>query len=102
MRRLWFLATLTASLLNNIVSEECDVADPSIVSANLNIYPEYNNENRKTPLYVGLIQSYDPSDKQLNAVGTVVGTEVALDHINADESLLPGYTLHYNFINSPV
>ena len=74
------------------------------------IYPEEDDggsgsgDERVTSLYVGLVQSYDPTarDKQLGAVGTVVGTEIALDHINADERMLPGYRLHYNFVNSQV
>lgn len=82
---MWLLATL---LLCSIVSAA--------------VYPQ-EVKDEKIPLYVGLIQSYDPEiDKQLNGVGTVVGTEIALDHINADETMLPGYRLHYNFINSPV
>lgn len=87
MLRLCFLATVTVPLLCSIVSAA--------------IYPK--KVEGKTQLTFGLIQSYDPDiDKQLNGVGTVVGTEIALDHINADENMLPGYSLHYNFINSPV
>ena len=57
-----------------------------------------------TPLYVGLVESYDASlpDEQLGAVGTVVGAEIALDHINAAPDMLPGYSLHFNFVNSQV
>ena len=63
-----------------------------------------NSEDGKVPLYVGLIQSYDPSrpDAQLDSIGTIVGTEIALDHINADERMLPGYRLHYSFVGSQV
>ena len=68
------------------------------------IYPpltEDSDGTAETPLFVGLIESYDPAhpDQQLKSV---VGTEIALDHINADPSILPGYRLHYNFINSQV
>ena len=74
------------------------------------IYPvvdyesQSQSEDGKVPLYVGLIQSYDPSspDAQLDSTGTIVGTEIALDHINEDESMLPGYRLHYSFVGSPV
>ena len=47
-----------------------------------------NETTTKKPLFVGLIQSYDPSleDEQLNSVGTIVGAEIALDHINSDAS----------------
>ena len=83
---------------------------PFCLTSELNIYPERDGvsagsgDEDVTPLYVGLIQSYDPTarDEQLGSVGTVVGTEIALDHINANESMLPGYRIHYNFINSQV
>ena len=63
-----------------------------------------NNSNDIIPLYIGLIQSYDPKmkDAQLDTIGLVVGTEIALDHINANESILPGYRLHYNFASAMV
>ena len=71
------------------------------------IYPpltEDSDGTAETPLFVGVIESYDPAhpDQQLRSVGTIVGTEIALDHINANPSILPGYRLHYNFINSQV
>ena len=68
------------------------------------VYPPEDVADTRTKLVVGLVQSYDPSarDERLGAIGTVVGTELALDHINADDSILPGYRLHYNFINSQV
>ena len=63
-----------------------------------------NNRDDIIPLYIGLIQSYDPSmqDAQIDTIGLVVGTEIALDHINANESILPGYRLHYNFAGAMV
>ena len=69
--------------------------------------PEVQQEDETesdTPLYVGLVESYDASlpDEQLGAVGTVVGAEIALDHINAAPDMLPGYSLHFNFVNSQV
>lgn len=33
------------------------------------------------------MESLHPEDEQLNSVGTVVGTEIALDHINANDYL---------------
>ena len=104
IRLRWLLA---ASLLTQTRSGEASIA----------IYPELpqpgsdagsggngSDTDNRTSLYFGLIQSYDPSDpdEQLGSVGTIVGTEIALDHINADDSLLPGYRLHFNFANSPV
>ena len=71
------------------------------------IYPPLTEDidgMAETPLFVGLIESYDPAhpDQLLRSVGTIVGTEMALDHINANPSILPGYRLYYNFINSQV
>ena len=69
------------------------------------VYPDPANATEtRTSLYVGLIQSYDPTklDDQLDSVGTVVGAELAVQHINANDTILQGYTLHYNFINSQV
>ena len=83
---------------------------PFCLASGLDIYPVRDGatagsgDEEVTELFVGLIQSYDPNarDEQLDAVGTVVGTEIALDHINANQSMLPGYRLHYNFINAQV
>ena len=82
-------------------------AEASPSSGNGVIYPpltEDSDGTAETPLFVGLIESYDPAhpDRLLKSVGTIIGTEIALDHINADPSILPGYRLHYNFINSQV
>ena len=54
-------------------------------------YPPVNESDGRTPLYFALIQSFG----QYISIYSMVGLEVALDFINADETLLPGYSLHY-------
>ena len=45
-----------------------------------------------TSIYFGLLQSFGGT---YNSSGSIPGVEVALDRINSDANLLPGYTLHY-------
>lgn len=53
-----------------------------------------------TPLYFGLIMSFD--GQQYDGSGAVSGVKVALDRINNDCTLLPGYSLHYTLADSRV
>ena len=62
--------------------------------------PTLANCNKTTPLYVGLITSFDASEADGSA--TVPGIKVALDRINNDCSLLPGYSIHYILADSGV
>ena len=68
------------------------------------MYPSLDSNNtclnKTTPLYFGLIQSFSTS--QLDGSGTVAGVNVALDQINSNCSLLPGYSLHYTVADSQV
>lgn len=45
-----------------------------------------------TSLYFGLLQSFGGT---YDSSGSIPGVEVALDRINEEQTLLPGYTLHY-------
>ena len=45
-----------------------------------------------TSLYFGLMQSFGGT---YNGSGSIPGVELALDNINNDQELLPGYTLRY-------
>ena len=56
----------------------------------------------RTPLHFALIQSLGGPLSQFDGSGSVAGVKVALDRINNDTSLLPGYTLHYTFADSKV
>lgn len=61
----------------------------------IEVYPDPRNPEvlrGRTPLYFSLIQAMTGP---LATNGTVAGVKVALDRINNDSSLLPGYSLHY-------
>ena len=71
----------------------------------LEVYPDPRDDDMlqgRTPLYFSLIQSLGGPLSQFDASGSVAGVKIALDRINNDSSLLPGYTLHYTFANSKV
>ena len=61
----------------------------------LEVYPDPRDPEvlqGRSPIYFALIQAITGP---LATNGTVAGVKVALDWINNDTSLLPGYTLHY-------
>ena len=64
-------------------------------------YPALPNrsENHSKALVFGLIMSFGGN---IDSSGAVSGVRVALDRINNDSSLLPGYTLHYALSDSRV
>ena len=66
------------------------------------VYPSLDSINcsGKTPLYFGLIQSFDA--EQFDGSGAIAGVNVALDRINRNCSVLPGYSLHYTVADSKV
>ena len=71
----------------------------------LEVYPDPRDSQvlqGRTPLYFAFIQSLGGPDSQVDGSGTLAGVKVALDRINNDSSLLPGYTLHYTLANSKV
>ena len=68
----------------------------------LEVYPDPTDPEvlrGRKPLHFALIQGLG---EQFEASGSVAGVKVALDRINNDSSLLPGYTLHYTFTDSKV
>ena len=64
------------------------------------IHPPVNVSDSRTPLYFGLIQSLF-GGLYVSAY-SMVGLEVALDLINENETLLPGYSLHYVLTDASV
>ena len=58
-----------------------------------------NNSDERTPLYFGVLQSFGGD---FDGSGSIAGVRVALDLINRDASLLPGYRLHYTSMDSQV
>ncbi len=65
----------------------------------LQIYPNVSTGNGAKQLYFGLMQSFGGG---YDGRGIVPGVQVALDQINADDSILRGYTLHYTLSDSKV
>lgn len=55
--------------------------------------------NRTCPLYVALLMSFGGS---FTSSGVVPAIQLALDQINSDPTMLPGYTLHYTLKDSQV
>ena len=76
------------------------------VCAYLSTYPSLdlaadtsNNTAKPIPIYFALMMSFGGS---FNSSGAVPGVQVALDLINRDPTLLPGYSLHYTIADSQV
>ena len=71
----------------------------------LEVYPNSTDPEvlkGRTPLYFALIQSLGGPLSLFDGSGSITGVKVALDEINNDTNLLPGYTLHYTFSDSKV
>lgn len=57
------------------------------------------SENRRCPLYIALTVSFGGD---YISSGVIASIQYALDQINEDSSLLPGYSLHYTLTDSQV
>lgn len=66
----------------------------------LQIYPSVNETNSQIPLYIAVVLSSDGDG--FESIGALPGIQIALDYINNEPSLLPGYSLHYTFLDSEV
>jgi len=76
--------------------------EPSWTRPYLRVYPPVSaNENTGgiKSLYFALMMSFAGDIK---SSGTIPGVEAALDGINSDPTLLPGYKLHYTLTDSQV
>ena len=49
-------------------------------------------ENGTCPLYIALMVSFGG---EFDSSGVIPGVQMALDQINSNPAMLPGYTLHY-------
>ena len=65
----------------------------------LQVYPPVDENDDRTPLYIATTLSFGGSYR---SVGALPGVQIALDYINSNRSLLPGYTLHYTLTDSQV
>ena len=68
-------------------------------SSYLQLYPPVDETDERTPLYFALTLSFGGSYK---SIGALPGVQIALDYINSEPSILPGYTLHYTLTDSQV
>ena len=79
--------------------------DPFNINDYIDVYPDPTDPEvlqGRTPLFFTMIQSLGGTLVQFDGSGSVAGVQVALDRINNDASLLPGYTLHYTLGDSEV
>ena len=65
----------------------------------LQVYPPVNESDGRTPLYFALMLSFGG---QFTSVGALPGVQIALDYINSQPDILPGYSLHYTLTDSQV
>ena len=73
-----------------------------VVFSYIGTYPtvENSSENATTkPLFFALITSFGGG---FNSSHMIPGVQLALDRINQDPQILPGYTLHYTLTDSQV
>lgn len=64
----------------------------------LHKYPPVNETDERTPLYFGLMLS----TVSYNSIRGLPAIQIALDYINNDPTILPGYSLHYTLTDSKV
>ena len=65
----------------------------------IDVYPRINSSDTREPLYFAFMQSFSGG---YVSSGGIPGVMVALDEINANSSILPGYTLHYTLSDNAV
>lgn len=70
-----------------------------LIIENNQLYPVIPEGSANKALVFGLIMSFGGN---IDSSGAVPGVRVALDRINNDSNLLPGYTLHYALSDSRV
>ena len=96
------LATL-AAVVPAQTDNESLVPSPPSRPYYLQVYPDAD-PSRETSvgiksLYFALMMSFGGD---FRTSGTIPGVQVALDQINSDPTLLPGYRLHYTLTDSQV
>jgi len=95
------LASLTAIVFAQSVNGSASLA-PSWTWPYLQVYPPVSADESAggtISLYFALMMSFSGNAK---TSGTIPGIQAALDGINRDPTLLPGYKLHYTLTDSQV
>ena len=100
---------LRINYLQPAVAENAD--NDSDFGSYLEVYPPVNlsqsqltctpqpADNKICPLYIALMMSFG---REYISSGVIASVQYALDQINADQDLLPGYSLHYTLTDSQV
>ena len=65
----------------------------------LQVYPPDGEDSNSTPLHFALVLSFGG---EYLSIGALPGVQIALDYINNEPSILPGYSLHYTLTYSEV
>ena len=74
----------------------------------MQVYPPVNasldehctpEKNGTCPLFLALLMSFGGAAR---SSGVIPGIQIALDQINNDSTILPGYTLHYTLMDTQV
>ena len=65
----------------------------------LQVYPPVNDTDDLTDIYFALMLSFGGD---YVSIGALPGVQIALDYINSEPSILPGYSLHYTLTDSQV
>ena len=98
------LFVLVFAALGNVVPAQ--TANESLVDSSpyyLQMYPGTNPTEEASvglkSLYFALMMSFGGD---FRSSGAIPGVQVALDQINSDPTLLPGYQLHYTLTDSQV
>ncbi|CAI8012114.1 Gamma-aminobutyric acid type B receptor subunit 1 [Geodia barretti] len=63
----------------------------------LQVYPPVNDTDDLTDIYFALMLSFGGD---YVSIGALPGVQIALDYINSEPSILPGYSLHYTLTDS--
>ena len=62
-------------------------------------YPPVDEADGRIPLHFALVLSFGG---EYVSIGALPGIQIALDYINNEPSILPGYSLHYTLVYSEV
>ena len=92
-RRILFAVFCTAVVF------QMTLASAKSPSSYLQIYPPVNGSDGRTPLYFALMLSFGGD---YTSIGALPGVQIALDYVNRQPSILPGYSLHYTLTDSQV